>query len=430
MSLRSVGVVEVVGPHPEQPERVVVQKSGEDDVRVVDPGALRPLVDAHSAAQLLDAAVGLVPDVDERHLGSRAFLYRTALRKNDLAELAGLYRAVRFHPFADYPEERYGLLLADVVVSELTTVLGKAADEVRRELETLKLPGEEAESLLASIYENPHDDSRRLIYSDWLSERGDPLGEYIALQFRGAAPNRQKALFAQGVREWLKPFRRAIAMPVFEKGFLTSCRLRIVPAEISAAWGTIKRIDCGSIEGDLGFLGRFFASPHLRALEVVTKLGPLALPELTQHASDIRFSSLEVPLRDSTLDALTTLAVPSIESLSLTRQDYRVELSLDTVANLPQARHLKKISIASPLFVLELGSVQRQFDQLVFRGPAEAEGIARLVEEMSNLTAPINIVHVKTPETSPPSASAFESLRDQVGSQKDVHALLINGRVV
>jgi uncharacterized protein (TIGR02996 family) len=35
---------------------------------------------------------------------------------------------------------------------------------------------------IEAIHENPRDDSIRLIFADWLEERGDPYGEFIRLQ--------------------------------------------------------------------------------------------------------------------------------------------------------------------------------------------------------------------------------------------------------
>lgn len=36
-------------------------------------------------------------------------------------------------------------------------------------------------ALFAEIVQAPHDDAPRLVYADWLLERGDPRGELIAL---------------------------------------------------------------------------------------------------------------------------------------------------------------------------------------------------------------------------------------------------------
>ena len=40
------------------------------------------------------------------------------------------------------------------------------------------------EAFLQAIIDNPDDDAPRLIYADWLEERGDPRGEFIRVQWR------------------------------------------------------------------------------------------------------------------------------------------------------------------------------------------------------------------------------------------------------
>jgi uncharacterized protein (TIGR02996 family) len=42
------------------------------------------------------------------------------------------------------------------------------------------------DKLLAEVYASPDDDAPRLVYADWLQERDDPRGEFIALQIARA----------------------------------------------------------------------------------------------------------------------------------------------------------------------------------------------------------------------------------------------------
>jgi uncharacterized protein (TIGR02996 family) len=62
--------------------------------------------------------------------------------------------------------------------------------------------------LLAKIHADPTDDRARLVYADWLLERGDPRGEFIALQLgarrdpaRGAAPPQTPARVGRRARQ-------------------------------------------------------------------------------------------------------------------------------------------------------------------------------------------------------------------------------------
>jgi uncharacterized protein (TIGR02996 family) len=42
----------------------------------------------------------------------------------------------------------------------------------------------EERAFLAAILERPDDDARKLVYADWLEERGDPRGEYLRLMMK------------------------------------------------------------------------------------------------------------------------------------------------------------------------------------------------------------------------------------------------------
>lgn len=61
------------------------------------------------------------------------------------------------------------------------------ADRVRFELEDVGLPSTaSAEELLQAVVAAPDDDAPRLVLADWLTERGDPRGEFISLQCQRA----------------------------------------------------------------------------------------------------------------------------------------------------------------------------------------------------------------------------------------------------
>jgi uncharacterized protein (TIGR02996 family) len=62
---------------------------------------------------------------------------------------------------------------------------------------------------LAAIAADPSDDEARLVYADWLIERGDPRGEYLRVEiavYNG--PSRLKALAAQLDPAWLDQVTR------------------------------------------------------------------------------------------------------------------------------------------------------------------------------------------------------------------------------
>jgi len=104
-------------------------------------------------------------------------------------------------------------------------------------------------ALLAAIYSDPDADEPRLVYMDWLIERGDPRGEFIALQMarhrsesgelRRKEARREAQLQEEHLDRWLgevAPYvsRRYPGWPRFSRGFLDAvaiaCPRPLAPA--------------------------------------------------------------------------------------------------------------------------------------------------------------------------------------------------------
>jgi uncharacterized protein (TIGR02996 family) len=83
-------------------------------------------------------------------------------------------------------------------------------------------PAAEEAPLLAAIHADPAADAPRSVYADWLSERGDPRGELIALQLRGDRGDepRVRALLRTNAPGWLGGVGVAVTNPIFRRGFL------------------------------------------------------------------------------------------------------------------------------------------------------------------------------------------------------------------
>jgi uncharacterized protein (TIGR02996 family) len=92
------------------------------------------------------------------------------------------------------------------------------------------------EAFLKDIEAHPEDDTPRLIYADWLSDRDDPVraarGEFIRLQCRlarlpaddpgrPALAARERELLSEFEAEWLGPDVSPELGWVFERGFVT-----------------------------------------------------------------------------------------------------------------------------------------------------------------------------------------------------------------
>ncbi len=95
------------------------------------------------------------------------------------------------------------------------------------------------EEFLRDIRSHPDDDEVRLIYADWLTDQGDPRGEFIRVQVDLAARplkrprraeifRRERELLTQHQERWLEPIRSWLepGFPVkMKRGFLSQVRL-------------------------------------------------------------------------------------------------------------------------------------------------------------------------------------------------------------
>lgn len=102
-------------------------------------------------------------------------------------------------------------------------------------------------SLLGAVLAAPEDDAPRLVYADWLTERGDPRGEFIQLQcllgrsLYGARgyplrdgsgvqtiatieqiTKRETALLKKHQKEWIAPIRSIVRTWTWKRGFVHS----------------------------------------------------------------------------------------------------------------------------------------------------------------------------------------------------------------
>jgi uncharacterized protein (TIGR02996 family) len=105
------------------------------------------------------------------------------------------------------------------------------------------------EAFLRMILDKPDADEPRLIYADWLEERGRPLGEFIRIQcesarlppgsrLREAMEERERELLSEHAEEWLGPFRGLATRWTFRRGLLQQVS---VPPRIYLEQGSMTR---------------------------------------------------------------------------------------------------------------------------------------------------------------------------------------------
>ncbi len=149
-------------------------------------------------------------------------------------------------------------------------------------------PANEAE-LLAAIYAQPDDDAPRLVYADWLQERGDPRGEFIALQLQpdkdAAMAKRERALLKPNAKRWLGPLAGALRGEVeYRRGFPAKSSITFRnqrDAEQHAlhpAWGTLEDLTWTSPEVPFDQVSwSRFIDPVMHGLRVARNPWPATL---------------------------------------------------------------------------------------------------------------------------------------------------------
>ncbi|GHH03737.1 hypothetical protein [Comamonas sp. JC664] len=207
----------------------------------------------------------------------------------------------------------------------------QAAIVERAAVEQREAPTREA--LLARIRAAPGDDEARRVLADLLLAVGDPLGEFIALQYDPRADRARIAqlLDANRVR-WEAGLGSAVTRgwTRFERGFPVSVQLRGTGsrygiAEPGPAWSTVEEIDWneGRVRAhwdaeDAEDWGQWLLHPHLRGVTRHQRVSPYIASLLTSSPLPLRHLGISKgygTCDDALFDALANL--PRLSRLSL-----------------------------------------------------------------------------------------------------------------
>jgi uncharacterized protein (TIGR02996 family) len=182
-------------------------------------------------------------------------------------------------------------------------------------------------SLLEAVYANPSSDEARLAYAEFLQERGEPLGEFIALQIarhnrRKGTRTREKELFTAHGQGWWPDHPCAqfstLALDDIDRGFPARFRQQPTPGVVedsakNPAWSTVGGmvLQPGVAEPTLAALFRRGSFPSLRELHgvderILAEISDLPLP----------VTSLGVWARRN-LDLPVVTGFPELQSLLL-----------------------------------------------------------------------------------------------------------------
>ncbi len=175
------------------------------------------------------------------------------------------------------------------------------------------------EALFARVHEAPEDDSARLVLADQLLEQGDPLGEFIALQYAEAPDEERMArLLAANRERWEAPLGPYIERGYtrFERGFPVAVRPmkgdhfpKTFPKP-EPGWSTVEEISWSPEHpgdgNDVSQWGRLLRHPALRRVTRLLNV-PGEMACLLSANSSVRRLELKSSFERGLADALTAL---------------------------------------------------------------------------------------------------------------------------
>jgi len=217
----------------------------------------------------------------------------------------------------------------------------------------------------AAIFADPASDAERLVYADWLIQRGDPRGELIHVQCaltRGPDPalaEREAELLDRHTGEWLGEWHLLAEHWTFRRGFLDE--LAIAPAELLARADAASRelrhlraLACrwrGGREPERGdAIARIAALPALAGLErlVVSAhhVGPAGIRALGQLSRLRELTLDDTGTGDPGIAELVASGFAALESLGLISNRV-TDAGAMALARWPQLARLRELDLSS-----------------------------------------------------------------------------------
>jgi uncharacterized protein (TIGR02996 family) len=265
------------------------------------------------------------------------------------------------------------------------TTASEGADEPdpKRTVERHEIPVTE-EQLFAAIRASGDDDAPRLVYADWLLERGDARGEYITLSCAAARgtlsleeEERMRALFVAHEAEWLGPVADVTRARRWHRGLFDAAQLDrrergvVAPAIGHPAWRTLRSLDARAFFLGVEDIARIVSDPvfdHLDALALNAEV----LAKLAEARQLPRPQELIVFSTTGSLGELTRATLAAVaRSSNLRRLHLGVPLTPRDVIALGRPG----LSIAVAYGFAELGTWQRELDEA--RSPLEEVRLVR-----------------------------------------------------
>ncbi len=167
--------------------------------------------------------------------------------------------------------------------------------EIDEHLKAAKAPAllNDAE-LWSAVYTSPTNDAPRQVLADFLQERADPRGEFIALQLAThktpAGTKREKSLLKQHLTEWLGPIAPVVtkASAVFARGFVVDVVARFKNEQDAkryggfAEWSTVEVLRHAMVQSLSQIQWSTYVPPQMTALREFESIAGASLPFLLE----------------------------------------------------------------------------------------------------------------------------------------------------
>ena len=270
----------------------------------------------------------------------------------------------------------------------------------------------EGADLLTTIQAAPDEDAPRLLFADWLRQRGDPRGDFIRAQVEAARLNeddprrtdQRTEAFHRLVAhedEWVAPFRPILANWRFQRGFveriLIDAQDFIAHAERLFRWMPIREVRLYGARGHTQALAACAELGHLHGLSLVphpfgetrSDIGDTGLEELAASPHWARLRSLDLEENEIGPAGIAALArsplLARLEELNLHSNPVGRE-GLQILAGSPSAARLRRLDLSelnlaeAEFAVLAASPLVTGLEELeLFANPVDAPAMRRLV---------------------------------------------------
>lgn len=254
---------------------------------------------------------------------------------------SSLFRPFMRAPIAKFLDELRARLDARLASRSYRALTG---DE-RTLISTVK-PPPGLDDALASVWANPDDLTRRLVYADMLTAAGELRGEFITLQCLDAPTAQQRRRAAELVTEhgktWAGPLAPVIEVTSWERGFPAVVTVKLVATmrQLGAvlghpAWSTVHTIEFETI--GYGVHAEVVVHPSMTRVQRVTGLSDADVRAIARRGGPFPFRSLVVHgVEPKIFKHLGASIFPALVHVQLTNERKLSSAALDFMKTRPE----------------------------------------------------------------------------------------------